>query len=222
MSLYGRIFPIEQLPKDMPSLEALVDSLPFGFNEKNRLHSIRNEAALRQSLAAWLSLRDLSEFLSLRTPLTVLRTDLGKPYFPEPTFPNFNLSHTQTVSVAVVNTERDVGVDVESLQKIRINKDLEKIAHRFFSESEQKLLKNTDTPNDLFLQIWTKKEALAKLTGEGLVSVIGKNSILPKPEIQSFRLQIDSDVAYLTVATNQVSEPIQWIGLTDSIQIREI
>ena len=222
MSLYGRIFPIEQIPKDMPSLEALVDSLPFGFNEKNRLHSLRNEATLRQSLAAWLSLRDLSEFLSLTAPLTVLRTDLGKPYFPEPILPNFNLSHTQTVSVAVVNTERDVGVDVESLQKIRINKDLEKIAHRFFSESEQKLLKNTDTPNDVFLQIWTKKEALAKLTGEGLVSVIGKNSILPKPEIQSFRLQIDADVAYLTVATNQVSEPIQWIGLTDSIQIHEI
>ena len=222
MSLYGRIFPIEQLPTDKPSLDEMIDTLPFGLEETKRLRSIRNETALRQSLAAWLSLRDLAVHCALPDPLTVLRTDLGKPYFAEPSLPSFSLSHTDTLSVALLNTDGSVGVDIESLKKNRSKKELEKIALRFFSKTEQMLLKDADDPFAVFMQIWTKKEAFSKLTGEGLGAVIGQKTSSQKISIQRFSLQMEFKRFYLTVATDPSTAPIQWIGITDPIQIREI
>ncbi len=87
----------------------------------------------------------------------ILRTSLGKPYFPSG---NIYLSMTHTGNLfAAVFSIYPVGIDAEPAE---IRK--EGVALRFFSEEERKYP---------FSQVWTAKEAVAKLDGRGL-SVIGK------------------------------------------------
>lgn len=92
----------------------------------------------------------------------------GKPYFAElPIY--FNLSHSgDYVLCAVADVE--VGADIQRMESI----DYERIASRFFSEKECEVLRQTgaEKAKQLFYQLWTRKEAYGKLTGEGLGRVI--------------------------------------------------
>ncbi len=84
-------------------------------------------------------------------------TERGKPHFAD-TEPHFSLSHSHGVIFAALS-DVPVGADVELADE---KKDTDRIASRFFSVSEQK---------EDFFGVWTKKEAYAKLTGEGVCSV---------------------------------------------------
>ena len=215
MSLYGRIIPIQAVTTDEDLLGAIIERLPFGEAEKKRLLGIRNEAALRESLAAWLVLWDLAQILSLPLPAAVLRTPKGKPYFETPQYPAFSLSHTDSFAVAVINTDGAVGVDVEGLSRCR---SFDRIAERYFSEEEQALLDRTSNPHEAFLRIWTQKEASAKLTGEGLASIISGDAPF-KGAIQSMKIQRANTFAYLSIATQAPSDPIHWVNLQKEISI---
>ena len=89
----------------------------------------------------------------------------GKPYLcSHPTF-HFNVSHTEN-AVAVAIANRPIGVDIE---KIKIAPT--KIASRYFTDAEQAYI---FAPADCaavqyrFFEVWTKKEAYIKCTGNGL------------------------------------------------------
>ena len=216
MSLYGRILPIQAITKDQDLLSVLISSLPFGQNEQHRLLNIHNETALRESLAAWLALWDLAQILSIPLPQGILRTPEGKPYFESPALPAFSLSHTDSFAVAVVSTEGNVGVDVEGLSR---SSSFKRIAERYFSESEKALLEASNTPCELFLKIWTQKEAKAKMTGKGLASIIGKSATALEGAIQSRKIQRANTVAYLSIATTQPTDPIKWVNLQKEITV---
>jgi 4'-phosphopantetheinyl transferase len=79
----------------------------------------------------------------------------------------FNLSHCTTHVVVAVAGTPNVGVDVEC---IRDGLDSLGIARRFFAEAEFHRLA-TCSPNhvdDMFLRLWTCKEAFLKAIGVGL------------------------------------------------------
>ena len=83
----------------------------------------------------------------------------GKPYGN-----NCFIGVTHTEDFILVAVEDfDFGIDCESLNRIVPNK--EKIADRYFTENERAYI-NED--NTRFLEIWVKKEAYTKYTGEGL------------------------------------------------------
>lgn len=96
----------------------------------------------------------------------------GKPYLQDyPLY--FNLSHSGNYVVCAVSP-REVGVDIQEYRQV----DMERLARRFFSEEEQSILTacaNEKEQCKLFYQLWTRKEAYGKLTGEGIASVINKN-----------------------------------------------
>lgn len=96
----------------------------------------------------------------------------GKPYLQDyPLY--FNLSHSGNYAVCAVSP-REVGVDIQEYKQV----NLERLARRFFSEEEQSMLKacaNGKEQCRLFYQLWTRKEAYGKLTGEGIAAVIDKN-----------------------------------------------
>ncbi len=216
MSLYGRILPIQAITKDQDLLGVLISSLPFGKEEQRRLSNIRNEAALRESLGVWLALWDLAQILSIPLPESVLRTPQGKPYFESPALPSFSLSHTDSFAVAVVSTEGPVGVDVEGLAR---KDSFSRIADRYFSDSEKALLHASNTPCEHFLRIWTQKEATAKMTGEGLASILGKSPDAQAESIQSCKIQRANQVAYLSIATTKPTDPIKWVNLQKEITV---
>jgi 4'-phosphopantetheinyl transferase len=79
----------------------------------------------------------------------------------------FNVSHSGGIALFAFARGRDIGVDVE---EVRLDSDLEAIARRFFSASEQSQL--AALPKDervaAFFRCWTRKEAYIKATGDGL------------------------------------------------------
>jgi 4'-phosphopantetheinyl transferase len=79
----------------------------------------------------------------------------------------FNVSHSGMAALLAFTRGREVGVDVE---QIRLDFDVEGIAHRFFSERERQELMAfaPEERHAAFFRCWTRKEAYVKATGAGL------------------------------------------------------
>lgn len=91
--------------------------------------------------------------------------DKGKPDFAKGDY-HFNLSHSGDYVCLAVDKQQ-IGIDI---QKMRPLEDL-KVAERFFTIREQEALRacaDKQTQELLFYSIWVKKEAYAKLTGDGI------------------------------------------------------
>lgn len=106
----------------------------------------------------------------------------------------FNLSHTDGLIALAVTKGREVGVDVESFERRRINLD---VAPRFFAPAETSEL--FDLPEQQrehrFLQLWTLKESYIKARGMGLAIPLDHFSfhqIDVMPRI-SFSAQLDDN-----------------------------
>lgn len=92
--------------------------------------------------------------------------ELGKP-FVEGADLEFNLSHSGTKALIAVARGRPVGVDVERIRRIP---EQETILARIATEEERAAfasLAAADRDTEFF-RIWTRTEALCKVTGEGL------------------------------------------------------
>jgi 4'-phosphopantetheinyl transferase len=94
----------------------------------------------------------------------------GKPHLANPD-PNldiqFNLSHTHGLAVLALAINREVGIDVENLDRQESNTD---IAERFFAPEEvsELISQPQDKQPVRFLEYWTLKESYIKAIGMGL------------------------------------------------------
>jgi phosphopantetheinyl transferase len=133
-------------------------------SERNRLEGIRNPLGKRQSLGALLALRVLMD----GTLPSISRGSLGKPYFLEDRLPEFSLSHSHHLSAAALEDRQRgrIGMDLELLRPCPQAKG---ISTRFFDEEEREILKNASFDPAVFLALWTRKEARAKVGGSGLL-----------------------------------------------------
>lgn len=79
----------------------------------------------------------------------------------------FNIAHTEDVVVAAFSRTHPVGIDVESLNR---DTDVEALAERVFTEAERQRWRTLPDARrgDVFLHVWTCKEAFLKATGHGL------------------------------------------------------
>jgi 4'-phosphopantetheinyl transferase len=116
----------------------------------------------REILAAYLSARP--------DELRFEYGEVGKPRLadlsPGETI-HFNLSNSNEIALLAVSRDRELGIDVEHLDR-RTNGDT--IAKRFFSEREKQVLAETpaDDRRRAFFRCWTRKEAVLKALGVGL------------------------------------------------------
>jgi 4'-phosphopantetheinyl transferase len=94
----------------------------------------------------------------------------GKPVLAE-TFAtagiHFNLAHTGDLALIAVTRISQIGVDVEYVRPIKNADDL---VARFFSKKEDASFQKVSTEQKpvAFFNLWTRKEALLKATGEGI------------------------------------------------------
>lgn len=95
-----------------------------------------------------------------RSPGIIKRTDRGKPYFTEG--PCFSVSHTGQLWVCSMGRV-PVGIDV---QKTGRRLYWKKIAERYYTDDERAHIEECGIES--FFQIWTRKEAYAKYTGQGI------------------------------------------------------
>lgn len=91
----------------------------------------------------------------------------GKPFLPDADHLHFNLSHSEDLAVFALSEDGPVGVDVEYL-----GREIDPLAlgKAVFQEHELAILRNLrkhEQPGRFFAY-WTAKEAVMKLTGEGM------------------------------------------------------
>lgn len=150
----------------------------------------------------------------------------GKPEIENELKIKFNLSHSGDKIVFAFTLNNEIGIDIE---KIEFSVNHMEIAENYFSEDEIFLLKKQkeDIVNN-FYYIWTRKEALLKAIGVGMlpdlkkISAI-KNYFLPDLELKEINLNkekvwyiesIDIDNSYKT--------SIAYKRQTKNIMIKEI
>jgi 4'-phosphopantetheinyl transferase len=98
-----------------------------------------------------------------------------KPQLLAATIPGlqFNLAHSADLAVIAVANAGPLGVDVEELRPV---KDAEELVARFFSTRESDLFQSLAPSQKpaAFFNLWTRKEALLKATGEGITGGLNR------------------------------------------------
>ena len=94
----------------------------------------------------------------------------GKPFLDGAPV-EFNLSHSSDLALIAVARSRRVGVDVERVRSVA---DLDDLAGRVCTPAELATLATLAETQRAraFLSMWTRKEALAKATGDGIGGVM--------------------------------------------------
>lgn len=140
-----------------------------------RYHRMKIESGKLEELAAGLllryALRDAAGIDLMTAKIT--ENPHGKPVLARTQDPDgesaqihFNLSHSGGYIAAAV-ADRPVGIDVET------KSDTDgKVAKRFYSEEEQRVICDSEDPELSFRRIWTRKEAYVKCTGTGIGGAI--------------------------------------------------
>ena len=192
-------------------ISRLARSLPFGEGERERLLSIKNPSVAKSSLCALLA---LERACGGERYGDIARTELGKPYFADPSAPAFSLSHTDGISAAMLGDEDEgrVGLDVEAVRK---SFDCERIAARFFEREELEAFRASGNDPLTFFRIWTAKEARVKLGGEGLAAHFsGKSGVLGELFTRSYVLRSrnnDARRAVLCAVCEHETNNVEWI-----------
>lgn len=158
-------------------------------NKPEKMLSYISELMLRNIICKKLGVENAS--------IQFATEEYGKPYLVGQPHFCFNISHTRFAVVVFVSGTK-VGIDIESIQQSN-----ELISKRFFSPSERKYLKSmsVEEHDKCFYEIWTKKEAYLKYTGEGLgkslksVDVIGSYVALKlrSYQINNYMISVCSD-----------------------------
>lgn len=118
-------------------------------------------------------LQDVQEPL----PLEYFYGSHGKPYLKNYPF-YFNISHSGKYVLCVLS-EQDVGADIQ-WKASSVN---ERVLKRFFSPREKAYWESCSGESerrDFFYQMWCRKEAYGKLTGEGIGDAVSVNMYFPK------------------------------------------
>lgn len=86
----------------------------------------------------------------------------GKPFIVGHPEIHFNFSHCREAVVCFVS-DRPVGIDVESKRSFS-----DSLISYTMNAREEALIRASDNPPLEFIRLWTRKEAVVKLTGDGI------------------------------------------------------
>lgn len=106
----------------------------------------------------------------------------------------FNLSHCEELAVLAVTRRTRIGADVE---RIWMPAEADELVNRFFSRREAALfarLQASDKPL-AFFNLWTRKEAFLKATGQGIGHCLGRVEVAFLPNEAPRLLQLPAEVA---------------------------
>ncbi|MBR0466626.1 MAG: 4'-phosphopantetheinyl transferase superfamily protein [Clostridia bacterium] len=149
------LYKILLLDDNISEIEAFYDLLPEKL--KRRIKDKNKEEKIR-STACYYLLNDALQTTG-HSLLDLYYSDSGKPLI-DGIFLSF--SHKDKMCVLALS-DTPCGVDTEKIEK----KDYKALSR--FSKKEQEIARNSPYG---FMELWTKKEALIKLTGEGIKGLI--------------------------------------------------
>lgn len=104
---------------------------------------------------------------------------------------DFNISHCKN-AIAVVLSDRPVGIDVESFRHAE-----DALLRRTMNSREQEEVRAAADPAEAFTSLWTRKEAVLKLRGTGLVDDL-HSVLLPNPGLPvTLRTTVNREKQYV-------------------------
>lgn len=106
----------------------------------------------------------------------------------------FNVSHSDELALVAVGQWRRLGVDVEKVWPLR---DAAELVARFFSTREKEAFQrlNSDLQPQAFFNLWTRKEAWLKATGEGIAHRLSQVEVSFMPGEPARLLNIPIDLS---------------------------
>lgn len=139
----------------------------------------KHERSQRQCLAVYLLLqRALKQEYGITGELKLTYGPHGKPMLVDYPHIHFNLSHCRD-AVACVVSDRPVGIDVECIDRYRTL-----LLNYTMNEQERELVNASPDPAAAFIRLWTMKEAMLKLTGQGITDNL--HTVLENTEAYRF------------------------------------
>lgn len=128
-------------------------------SEVHRNQFLVCRGTVRAILASYLRVRPLD--------VSIAAAQAGKPYLDHGAgMPFFNVSHSGDVAALTVSRTFEVGVDIELKRAVE-----PAVARNYFARSEIEVLDSlpADDWQDAFYRCWTRKEAVVKTLGDGLL-----------------------------------------------------
>jgi 4'-phosphopantetheinyl transferase len=134
--------------------------------ERDRLRFMTSRGILRILLGAYLELdpRQLIFDYGLHGKPYVSRESTQSPF-------QFNLSHSEDLSLFAFTKTARIGVDLEHLRPIP---EVDQICERFFAPSEKTTMRGLpeDQKLEAFFTGWTRKEAYVKALGQSILPAL--------------------------------------------------
>ena len=171
----------------------------------------RAQRRARESAAAHALLQEL--LAELRLPTGLKNDKNGRPFLIDAPQVDFNLSHTSGLAVCSLLTgitRPRVGVDAEEICRFDSAR-ITALAQRFFAPHEQAHLATATDAATCFTRIFTRKEAYAKLCGNGLGAHLRATDTLT-PDFEEahgvrFYLYRHGDVFITLCVPREITEP---------------
>lgn len=173
----------QELERDLAMLPEWRRSKALAFKfHSDRVLSVKAYLLLREALREMWGIDDDSEWVY---------NEHEKPSLKNHPEVHFNLSHCKTGVLCVVD-DRPVGCDIERIVKT-VKTDLCK-----YCMNPEEVAQIMDAPNPCveFTRLWTMKEAVVKLTGQGLTTSL--QDILSNAAVKDVNIEtiVDLDLGY--------------------------
>ena len=133
-------------------------------DEQRRTEALRYKHLFGQfaCLKSWLMLKELLKPLCIND-LKMDFNEHGKPFLVHHPEVYFNLSHCKNGIAAVIDFS-PVGIDIESFRKDNLS-----LVRKTMNPAEAEWIRTSSDPVEAFTQFWTKKEAVVKFRGTGII-----------------------------------------------------
>ena len=134
-------------------------------NRQNKADRLRNNPDKKLSIAAGELVRKaVSEKFNIdKNDIRFRVGKNGKPYIENIDI-EFSISHSGDIAMCAIS-DKPVGLDIEKIRDININ-----VVKRMFAADEQRyVLEKWSLSKQRFFEVWTRKEAYAKMLGKGVV-----------------------------------------------------
>ena len=122
----------------------------------------------------------MKKFITDTSEITIINDGKSKPRLEgDPLF--FNISHTRDAFAFAISRYYEVGIDIEKVDR---SIDFKSITGKFFSRAESSfILDSPDDSRNRFFLLWTRKEALLKAMGTGIISDLSHFEIFRKKNL---------------------------------------
>lgn len=196
---------------------------------KEKIDKLKFQKDKNLSLGAYTLLNIALKDQKLNIEDLSIQTDDNGKLFIENSNLNINLSHSGTKAICAISN-KVIGCDIERVEDK--NNDLIKIAQRYFSEDEKRIITEQNS-NDFFFSLWTLKESFIKAIGLGLKLPLNDFSVdfstKPISYIQTFdnnkyfgyEINLDKDYKCAICSLLNESPIVKEINI-DSLSIVEV